>query len=69
MDNKKEQDEFFVAFDEIWPVGSFEEESLPEELKVIEIRRIKLALENIAHTEKKLRNLINILGSDVIISD
>ena len=57
MDNKKEQDEFFEAFDEIWHVGSFEEESLPEELKVIEIRRIKLALEqekNHTHAAKSL---------------
>ena len=57
MDNKKEQDEFFEAFNEIWPVGSFEEESLPEELKVIEIRRIKLALEqekNHTHAAKSL---------------
>ena len=45
MDNKKEQDDFFEAFDEIWPIGNTIEESLPEELKVIEIRRIKLALE------------------------
>ena len=38
-------------------MGSFEEESLPEELKVIEIRRIKLALEqekNHTHAAKSL---------------
>ena len=57
MDNKKEQDEFFEAFDEIWPVGKVVQESLPEELKVIEIRRIKLALEqekNHTHAAKSL---------------
>ena len=57
MDNKKEQDEFFEAFDEIWPVGEVVQESLPQELKVIEIKRIKLALEqekNHTHAAKSL---------------
>lgn len=57
MDNKKEQDEFFEAFDEIWPVGEVVQESLPQELKVIEIRRIKLALEqekNHTHAARSL---------------
>tara|TARA_B100001287_G_C22679842_1_gene529728 strand:- start:1351 stop:1569 length:219 start_codon:yes stop_codon:yes gene_type:complete len=53
----KEQDDFFEAFDEIWPVGEIVQESLPEELKVIEIKRIKLALEqekNHTHAAKSL---------------
>ena len=57
MDNKKEQDEFFEAFDEIWPVGEVVQESLPQELKVIEIKRIKLALEqekNHTHAARSL---------------
>ena len=57
MDNKKEQDEVFEMFDKIWPVGETMQESLPEELKVIEIRRIKLALEqekNHTHAARSL---------------
>ena len=57
MDNKKEQDEFFEAFDEIWPVGEVVQESLPQKLKVIEIKRIKLALEqekNHTHAARSL---------------
>ena len=53
----KEQDDFFEAFDEIWPVGEIVQESLPEELKVIEIKRIKLALEqekNHTHAARSL---------------
>jgi|TARA_B100000282_G_scaffold294807_1_gene272700 transcriptional regulator with PAS, ATPase and Fis domain len=53
----KEQDDFYKAFDEMWPVSDDVQESLPEELKIIEIKRIKLALEmekNHTHAARSL---------------
>lgn len=53
----KEQNTFWKMFDEMWPISDEVDESLPEELKVIEIRRISLALEmakNHTHAARSL---------------